>query len=452
MKLTNPFRAPDLSHIPGPRGLKFIAHMLHYQRDSLTALERSQREYGNFVSYPWPVSTVIIYDPKIIRTILFDKQQIYVKGVQTDQMRPVMGNGLATNSDRAGWIRNRAIVMKEMSAAALRSFAGVIEGLTEKELSGWKPGSVDLTYRMRKLTFEIVGRTLLGAQLSQKDSDEVDEAVLFTSALAHEHMFRLLPTPYWVPVRKNRQFKMHLANMDRIVFRLIEEAKISKANGKPPQSITERLVSSTHPETGESLDDRALRDEILTLLIAGYETTANSLIWILGLLSEKPVLQKEIADEYLGNPKIESMEFTRTHPFLYRAILEGIRLYTAIPMTSRKAQRDDLLGDYNVPQDTSIVIPAWVLHRHSDFWEEPLTFKPERFIGKDPNTMDHYIPFSKGGRRCVGEAFSLVEMAIILGKIVGRFQFSPEFSKLPAPVSHVSLKPASPVIVKTSLR
>ena len=452
MKFTNPFRSPDLSHIPGPRGLKFIYHMLHYQRDSLTALERSQREYGNFVSYPWPVSTVIIYDPKVIKTILFDKQQIYVKGVQTDQMIPVMGNGLATNSDRKGWVRNRAIVMKEMSAAALRSFSNVIDGLTEKELTHWNSGTIDLTYRMRKLTFEIVGRTLLGAQLSQTDSDEVDEAVLFTSALAHEHMFRLLPVPYWVPVKKNREFKRHLANLDRIVFRLIEEAKISRANGRPPQSITERLVSSAHPETGESLDDRALRDEILTLLIAGYETTANSLIWILGLLSERPDLQNTIAEEYFQNPKIESMEFTRTHPELYRTILEGVRLYTAIPMTSRKCQRSDQLGEYLVPENTSIVIPAWVLHRHADYWEDPLAFRPDRFLNQDPNTMDHYIPFSKGGRRCVGEAFSLVEMAIILGRIVGKFRLSPEFSKLPAPVSHVSLKPASPVIVKTSLR
>lgn len=438
-------RVPNLNHIPGPRGLAFIRLMLHFQRDSLGALEETFRRYGSVVSYPWPISTVIIYEPKIIKQVLIDKNQIYVKGTQTEKMKEVLGEGLVTNNDRESWLKNRVIVSREMNSRAILGFSEVILNETKNHLESWSSDEVDVTEAMRKLTFEIAGKTLLGTHLTRQDSNEVDAAVLYTSRLAHDHMFQLLPIPYWVPVKKNRIFHQHNRNLTRIVNRLIAEAKVAKEKKLAPQSIVEKLV---HTE----LDDKALKDEILTLLIAGYETTANSLCWILGLLALHPEIQKKIFEEVRDAGPITGMEFAKSHPWLHASLTEGIRLYTAIPMSSRKSMAPDQFGNYSIPANTSVVIPVWVIHRDKTFWEDPLTFNPERFMGVDIATLDSYIPFSKGSRRCVGEAFAMVEMAIIVQEILKNFELSSGRSALPDPVAHVSLKPKEAVVLKTRNR
>ncbi len=451
MKLTNPFRAPDLSHIPGPRGLKFISHMFHYQRDSLGALERAYLEYGPVVSYPWPVSTVILYDLKSIKKILIDKEQIYGKGIQTDQMKPVLGEGLVTNSDRGSWLRNRTVVSKEMSSRAIKAYAPIMEEFSRAACQTLPEKSdVLVTEFLRKLTFRIAGRVLLGANLSDKDSEEVDEAVLFTARMAHDHMFQLMPVPYWVPVPKNLKFHRHLANLDRVVYRILSEAKSLAASEQ--MSIAARLVQARHPETGQSLDEKTLRDEVTTLLIAGYETTSYTVSWILGLLAKYQEEQKAIQDEGHQHIPLDSMEFAKTHPRLYRVILEGMRLYTAIPMSSRRCFAQDSYLQYSIPAGTSVVIPVWVIHRHSDFWKDPEAFNPSRFEGVDVSQLDQYLPFSKGGRRCVGEPFSLVEIAIIVKEILSNFSITLKDKDLPAPLAHVSLKPRTKMILRFERR
>ena len=135
------------------------------------------------------------------------------------------------------------------------------------------------------------------------------------------------------------------------------------------------------------------------------------------------------------------MEFSKAYPYLYCTILEGIRLYTTIPMTSRQTTSPDYFGEHLIPKKTNVVIPTWVIHRHEDFWEDPLIFNPLRFTNVDANTLDNYIPFSKGGRRCVGEAFATVEVAIIISKILRNFDVQLKDKTLPRAISHVSLKP-----------
>lgn len=451
MRPANPFKAPRLSHIPGPRGWKFISHMLHFQRDSLGALERSFREYGPVVSYPWPVSTVIVYDTTVIKKILIDRDQIYGKGSQTDQLRPVMGDGLVTNSDRPSWLRNRTVVSRELGARAIRAYAPIMEEFSREACRTLGAGSeIDITEFLRKLAFRIAGRVLLGANLTDDDSDMVDRAVLLTARLAHEHMFQLLPIPYFVPTPTNLEFKRHLKNLDRVVYKIIAEAKNTPVSEK--MSIAARLVHARHPETGEALDDKTLRDEVTTLLIAGYETTSYSLTWILGLLAYHTDEQSAVRAECDGESPIDSMEFAKSHPRLYRAILEGMRMYTAIPMSSRKSfGTDEYLGK-EIPPQTSVVIPVWVIHRHENFWKDPLVFRPSRFEGQDVSLMDNYIPFSKGARRCVGEPFSLVEMAIIIREVLRSFQLKLADSELPRPLSQASLKPAKPMRIRLEKR
>lgn len=415
--------------------------MFHFKRDSIGALEATEKKFPILASYGWPINTVILYQTNLIKHVLTDKEKKYVKGRQTDEMKIVMGEGLVTNNDRASWLRNRVIVSKELGGKAILDFSFIINDFAKKMIEKWRPGlELDFSTEMRNVTFLIAGKTLLGSELSLKDAKIVDEAVLFTSEMAHDHMFSLLPIPYWVPTPNNLKFQKHNKNLSRIVERLIQiEKDGSNANDG---SILQRLVHAKNPQTGESLSPLELKDEVITLLIAGYETTSNSLVWILGLLAFHIEKQEKLRKELSSvNSSITSIQFKDSHPYLYCCILEGIRLYTAIPMSSRRNLSEDRIGEYKIPKDTSLVIPVWNIHRSELYWENALEFTPERFIGVDANRLDYFLPFSKGERRCVGEHFSLVEIAIVVNQIISSFKLELVKKELPKAVSHFSLKP-----------
>tara|TARA_Y100000590_G_scaffold470776_1_gene670384 strand:+ start:18075 stop:19457 length:1383 start_codon:yes stop_codon:yes gene_type:complete len=448
--LRNSFSLSGIRHIPGPRGLEFVKLMFHFKRDSLGALEETEKKFGTIASYGWPINTIIIYDTKLIKQVLGDKRKIYVKGAQTDEMKVVMGNGLVTNNDRKSWLRSRVIVSKELGPAAITGFSRIIYELTKKRINSWKENgssNLDFSLEMRNLTFAIAGKTLLGSDLTEEDARIVDEAVLYTSKMAHDHMFELFPLPYWVPTKKNREFHRHNNNLSSIVKRLLNQEKAHSDEAKA-KSILQRLVYAKNPDTGEGLSDRELKDEVITLLIAGYETTSNSLAWIFGLLANHIDIQDELREELRNAEEITSINFKNSHPKLYRAIVEGIRLYTTIPMSSRKNLEDDQFGEYKVPKGTSIVIPVWNIHRSEKHWDDALRFNPKRFEGVEVNRLDHYLPFSKGERRCVGENFSLIEVAIIVSEVLKSYKLELEGTSLPRAVSHVSLKPENGMPIK----
>jgi len=440
-------RLPYLGHIPGPRGLEFVRLMRHFQRDSLGALEVTYERYGPIASYPWPISTVIVYEPKAISRVLVHNQRNYVKGAQTEEMKAVMGDGLVTNNDRVSWARSRAVVNKAMSARAVRGFIPVFAEYADALVASWEAESqpvegarIDVWREMRTVTFGIAGRALLGANLSRANARAIDDAVRFTSGVVHDHMFQLLPVPYWVPTAANRRFHRHRHNLDRIVSELITASRDSPAKDES-ESILDRLVHGVDPDSGEPLDDRVLRDEVVTLLIAGYETTASTLAWTFATIAAHPSVQARLHDEIdAAGVDLDWATFRKTHPHTYCAILESIRLYTVIAMSSRRTVDADDLSGYTVPPNTNVVVPAWVVHRDDAHWADPLAFRPERFSGCPVAQMPTYVPFSKGERGCVGQTFAMVEVAVIVVRVLKAFSLGLP-GGMPRAVSHVSLTP-----------
>jgi len=438
---------PYLGHIPGPRGLEFVRLMRHFQRDSLGALEVTHQRYGPIASYPWPISTVIIYEPAAVGRVLSQNQRNYVKGAQTEEMKVVMGDGLVTNNDRRSWAKSRAVVSKAMSARSVRGFVPVFADYADALVAKWtvtsqsdKGASVDAWREMRTITFQIAGTALLGASLRPEDGRAIDDAVRYTSGVVHDHMFQLFPVPYWVPTRVNREFHRHRHNLERIVGRLLRASRDSPAKDGS-QSILDRLVHGVDPDSGESLSDRVLRDEVLTLLIAGYETTANTLAWVFATIAAHPAIQAQLHAEIdAAGVGVDWATFRQTYPQTYCTILEAIRLYTVIAMSSRRALDADVLSGYRIPPNASVVVPTWVLHRDAKHWPDPLEFRPRRFSECPASQMSAYVPFSKGERGCVGQTFATVEIAVIVVRVLAAFSLSLP-GGMPRAVSHVSLTP-----------
>lgn len=441
-----------LRKIPGPSGLEFVELMFLFRNNSLRALEETQKRFKDIAYYPWPINTVIIYDPKIVKELLL-KRGRFVKGFQTDKLKKVMGEGLVTNNDFKSWEVSRDIVTRELNAKAIKGFSKLMHELSRKHTHSWSrliendEDTSNFSVFIQKLSFDIAGHALLGSDLTEEDAEEVDAAVEYCAYMAHLHMFSFLPIPYWIPTKANRVFHRHNKNLSRIVYRLInsEQARVSKSD---TPSILQRMA--TLPD--HILSKKMLKDEIITMIIAGYETTANSVCWILGLLAKHSEVQQRIRDELNSNPDIiESISFRKSHPELYRAILEGIRLYTTVPMSSRRNLFIENIGGYKIPKNTSIVIPAWNIHRDERYWDSPLDYRPERFIDLDSKTLDHFVPFSKGERSCVGMNFSMVEMAIMVSHTIKHYKLSLTGTDLPEAVSQVSLRPKDGMWLKAEL-
>ncbi|EQC44058.1 cytochrome P450 [Bacteriovorax sp. Seq25_V] len=427
-----------LSHIPGPRGLKYINYVKEFQKNILAAFTQTHNEYGKIASFPWPMNSVIIYDPKMIKEVLIENNRSFIKGEQIEEIRAVVGNGLATNNDFNLWLRNRTIISKEFGNNAITRYEPSIKNITSKMVANFSD-SINICDFCKKVTFDIACEIFLGSNLGEEKAKIVSEAVDYTSIVTYERIFEFFPIPYWVPTKKNFKFKRHFKNLETIVMELITK---ERENPRPTElsSVLQRLVHAKDEETGTSLRDDELRDEILTIMLAGHETTAHTLSWIFGLLAKHQDIQEKLF-----------IEIQRNDDYLDLVIHEAMRLYPAFPVLSRKASKDTQIGDLQIFKNTNVVIPIYVMQRSEKYHQDPLEFKPDRFITNEINKEHRSIPFSKGPRRCIGELFSLSEIKIIIKEVLNNFQL--ELSdELPLAEAYVSLRPKKDILIKLTSR
>ena len=431
----------NLSKIPGPRGFDYLVRFNRFfKTDILGAFTQVHVEYGAIASFPWPMNSVIIYSPEFVRKVLQDEGKKYIKGEQIEELRAVVGNGLATNNDQKSWLKSRSIISKEFGPKAVVEFTQAFERITREYLAGWETDSleIDLVEEMKFLTFKIGCETLLKADLGKEDSRKVNEAVHFTSHAVYERIFQFLPIPYSWPTAKNKKFDLHFNNLNNLVMKLIKDEQSAGKKARPV-SVLEKLVHAVDDETGTGLSDDELRDEVLTMLLAGHETSAHSLIWIVGLLAQYQDVQQKLFENLEGD-------------YLKQVILEGMRLYPAFPVLSRKAAEDVTLGPYSIPKNTNVVIPIFVMQRDGAYWENPLEFRPERFAATEQEKSGAFLPFSRGTRKCVAELFAMAEITIIVKQIISKYHLELVEAELPAAQASVTLKPVAPVRVRISER
>lgn len=443
-QLTKAFTFVNLKGIPGPRNWAFYQYTKFFQKDILGAFTQVHHDYGDIGSFPWPMNSVIIYSPEMIKRVLVDQNKKYIKGEQIEELRAIVGNGLATNNDHSSWVRNRSIVSKEFNSRAIQLTMQEIHSIIVEKIKSWMSCSeeaVEICEEMKHLTFVIACQIFLGKRFSEAEAKKVNEAVHFTSIVTYERIFQLFPLPYWLPIKKNIVFNNHFDFLNNLVMGLIKEEKDKgiKAN---PKSILERLVHAVDDETKTKLTDDELRDEVLTMMLAGHETSAHSLAWTLGLLAKHPEIQERLRNEILtlSNDQL-SLENILGLTLLQNVLKESMRLYPAFPVLSRKAKEDDTLGPYHIPKETNVVIPIYVLQRSEKFFKDPLVFNPDRFLDSSIEKNYTFMPFSRGPRRCVAEQFAIVEMSMVIIEILKNFRLELKSLELPKEIASVSLKP-----------
>ncbi len=438
-----------LSHIPGPRGIEFVRGLRKTRREALATFQ-SFGEQGDIVSIPWPMNCVVIYHPQAVKQVLLDHSKKYIKGDANKELNAILGEGLATTFDHSTWLRKRTIMAKELGPKAVCAFAEQFDQITKELIKRFESeGTKDICFEMKYIALVVACRTLLGSDLSERDVEKVNEAMLFTTKVAYERIFQLMPLPYWLPTPAHIIFKRHVHSLDQLVYRLIEEGQ-RRPPSDDPKSMLERLIHTVDPDTGKGFTKLELRDEILTMMIAGYETSAHALTWMMGLLARDQHIQDRLRTEIMANLHLNPSEYLEKLPYLKAIMLEAMRIYPSFPIISKKSVEEDQLLGHNIPPGTNIIIPLIFIQRSPKYWEKPLKFFPERFLDEESTKSNAFLPFSKGQRKCIGELFAMTEMAVIVFNLFHKFRLELVEDRLPKEIVYFSLKPDKPLMVKVS--
>jgi cytochrome P450 len=408
---------------PGPRGHPLLGSLPEARRDPIRLFVDSFREYGDVVRFRFgPMIGHLISSPAGVNHVLAENHRNYGKQTRGYRnLRYVLGNGLLTSEGEA-WKRQRRIAQPAFHRQRIAGFAKTMVRAAEdaaERLSGRRGEVVDLHHEMMRLTLRIVGETLLGYDPTAA-ADEVGSALTFLLTLANDRTSRTFDLPLRLPTRENRRFRRELAALDAVVLRMIAERR-KDPGGR--EDLLSMLMEARDAETGQAMDDRQLRDEVMTIFLAGHETTANALTYTWLLLSRFPAalrdLRAELAQVLGGrSPGVEDLPaLTLTR----RTLQESMRLYPPAWIIARSAMGADEVGGYPIPARSLVFISPYVVHRHPRFWADPEGFDPQRFAKEPPRGA--YLPFGAGPRMCIGNAFATVEAELALATLAQRVAF-----------------------------
>ena len=413
---------------PGPKGIPLIGNLLEARRDPLRFVLNLARDYGDVARYRLGIYTgYLVNHPDYIQHVLQLNHQNYSKENYTYQMlRPVLGKGLLT-SDGPHWLRQRRLIQPAFKRKRLADFGTLITTATIELLEDWDSRAaqnrpIDVAEEMRHLTLRIIGETLFGTDVSV-ESGRIGTA--FTS-LNEDVTYRLKTVfvpPLWVPTPRNLAFRRARTELDAIVYAVIANRRQSGDSGS---DLLGMLLAARDEANGEGMTDQQLRDEVMTLMLAGHETTATALTWTWYLLSEHPrVVQRMWAelDDVLGG-RIPTVDDLPALVYMKQVIQESLRLYPPVWIISRTAIDDDRVGPYEIPAGTVVLLSQYVTHRHPDFWGNPEHFEPERFSPERTANRHRYayFPFGGGPRLCIGDNLAMMEIQLILATIAQRYR------------------------------
>ncbi len=425
-RLSGTVNAATLPLPPGPRGHFLFGSMADLQRDRLKFATDLALNYGDVAMFRMgPLPLYMVYHPNGIRHVLVDNKRNYTKDTPVfGLLKGLLGNGLLL-SEGEFWLRQRRLMQPMFHRERIAGFGRIMTGAAQKALESWQPAAaegrvVDISREMMRLTLDVACRSLFSMDIMGKAS-----AIARSVDLVLEDFIFRFDHPFYppanVPTLRNRRYRAAVAELDRIVYGMIAARKGAV---EQPGDLLSLLMEARDEETGEAMTDKQMRDELVTLLIAGHETTANALTWALYLLSTHPDVERRLHAEIetvLGGHAPEAADLPKLE-YTRMVVDETMRLYPPAWITNRMTVADDAVCGYRIPKGATISICPYVTHRLPEFWENPEGFDPERFTLEKVKArpMFAYFPFGGGPRMCIGKNFALTEAPLVLATILQR--------------------------------
>ncbi|MFT3922665.1 MAG: cytochrome P450 [Myxococcales bacterium] len=426
---------------PAPPGYPLVGHF-PVLRDVLSAAERF-RELGDVVKLRLPPYDVyLILHPDDLERFLVRDHELYRKDFTTRILEGLLGQGLLVN-EGASWRAQRRIVQPEFTPRRVDSFVESMAGCTEPALGRFQSlqgSSVDLHAEMMRLTLDIAGRTLFGAETSEV-AGEIGGLV--ERFLVHYLGFMStgLRWPDWVPTPGNLRNRQDVARLNQIVQSIIDERRRA---AQPGNDLLSRLIAA-RDEAGRPMSDSLLRNESITMLLAGHETTALLLTFCLMLVGQHPEVEARLVEElhqHAPGGRPSAAQLTQL-TYMDIVLRESLRLYPPAYSIGREALVDTELGGYRIKKGDQVWAFQWVTQRDPRFFRDPSAFRPERWLGEETRDLPRfaYFPFGGGPRICPGAHFSLVEAKIVLVMLLSRFRFELESQAVPRLLPSVTIRP-----------
>ena len=409
---------------PGPKGTLLGGNVRQFRAALLNFLLETAREYGPLASFRiGPRRVFLASGPDLIEQVLVTDAKHYIKHFGARAFKPVLGNGLVT-SEGAFWHRQRKLIQPAFLKIRVQSYAQIMAELTDQMLNSWFPGkSVQIDYEFEALTSKIALKTLFDLEDSG-DRQRFSGTLKLAFELMNVRLRRIFKLPLWVPTPANLRLQGAVGELDRTVEGFIASGRSRRDIG---DDLLSRLLVAQH-EDGTRMSDLQLRDEAMTLYLAGHETTALTLAWSWYLLSQNPNVENELVSEWqhvLAGATPTADQLHRL-PYTAAVIAESMRLYPPVYVIGREATDDLELGGYRVKRGYTVLMSQWVSHRDPRYFPEPEEFRPERWENGLAKRIPKfaYYPFGGGQRLCVGSSFALMEAAIILAAVGQRYRFT----------------------------
>ncbi len=408
---------------PGPKGKGISGNLAEIGPRRVDFFLNLAQTYGPVASFRagwWRL--YLISDPDLIQQVLVTDARFYRKHFGARNFKPLLGNGLVT-SEGDFWLAQRRLLQPAFLKAKILSYAPVMTEFAEAMLTEWKPGqSVDISLEFSALTSAIALKTLFGLD-EHVDRKEIDASLRTAVELLGNRLDMPMQFPIWLPTPANIRLNRAL----RELFRLVDGFIAAKEAAPLGNDLLSTMIAAQH-EDGTRMSMQQLRDEAMTLYLAGHETTALSLTWSWYLLSQNPGVEKTLTEEWrrvLGGRAAEADDIAAL-PYTAAVINEAMRLYPPVYVIGREATSDLELGGYRVKKGYTILMSQWVSHRDPKYFPEPERFLPERWLDGLATRLPKfaYYPFGGGQRLCIGVHFALMEAIILLATVGQKYRFT----------------------------
>lgn len=433
---------------PGPRQSFPLSGIFAYRRGPLPFFQSLAERYGD-ISYfrLGPQPAFFFNHPDYIKEILVTNHQNFMKGLALQRAKRLLGEGLLT-SEGEFHRRQRRLAQPAFHRQRIASYAEIMTDYASQISNGWHDGAtLDISEEMMRLTLGIVGKTLFDADVVS-DAQEVGEAMTVVMDL-----FNTITVPFFdllqkLPLPQFRRFDNAKVRLDAIIYRLIEERRRS---GQDRGDLISMLLLAQDTEgDGGQMTDEQLRDELMTIFLAGHETTANALTWTWYLLSQNPEVETKLhaeIDEVLSG-RLPSFEDVARLKYTEMVLAESMRLYPPAWALGRMALNDFEIGGYVVPKKSLVLMSQYVMHHDPRYFTEPSRFDPERWSpeARESRPQFSYFPFGGGPRRCIGEGFAWMEGILLIAALARQWQMRLE------PNHPVELKPVITLRPKHGMR
>jgi cytochrome P450 len=415
---------------PGPCSRQLFRSLLEVRSDRLKFVRRAINEYGDVVGFRMGFKRLYLLNhPDYIKYVLHDNPQNYQKGLGLVEAKPLLGEGLLTSEGEV-WASQRRMLQRIFRRERHHDFSIAMTDVISSMLKRWTVHAetgqaLNVTREMARVTLGILGATLFRTDFDAM-ADEVAANLTLLTRWAMRRMTALLHIPLSVPTPRNLRARQALYQLDSVAQGMVREHREKGFGFGEDDNLLTQLILMEHKKPGAGITEKHLRDQIMTFLLAGHETTAVTLAWTWYLLAQHPNVEKQLYEE-LERVLVGRKPILADLPRLVYTKLvveEVMRLYPPVWIIPRRAIADDEIGGYTIPAHSDVLLSVYSLHRHSAFWEAPENFNPERFT-PEKSAQRHpyaYLPFGAGPRSCLGNGFGMMELLLVVAMVAQRYR------------------------------